>query len=281
MPIETTKPIDRSPVLVDLALQGGGAHGAFTWGVLDRLLEEAWLEIDGISGTSAGAMNAAVLIHGHQKGGRAGAREALETFWRRISDAARISPFRRGPLDVMLGRWTLDSSPMYVAMDLMSRLVSPYTMNPMGKNPLREILAEIIDFDLLAKSPNRLKRSPCAGPSHSIRSAKRRPFAQSGAQLGDAIWTVVWSKTGALHSAHAQNFRSERRRRHARRDRRFRIRSSDLEKLEGCRHACIVARSGFTRIEGGCRSGGARSGPWGLRNATRRCDYAGPSADPT
>jgi NTE family protein len=153
MPIDTNKTIDRGRVLVDLALQGGGAHGAFTWGVLDRLLEEPWLEIDGISGTSAGAMNAAVLIHGHQNGGRAGARDALETFWRRVSDAARFSPFQRGPLDVMLGRWTLDSSPMYLAMDVMSRVVSPYTMNPLGKNPLREILAELIDFKLLAQSP--------------------------------------------------------------------------------------------------------------------------------
>lgn len=152
MPTDTTK-FDRGPLLVDLALQGGGAHGAFTWGVLDRFLEEPWLEIDGVSGTSAGAMNAAVLIHGHQVDGRAGARAALETFWRRVSDAARFSPFQRGPLDVMLGRWTLDSSPMYVAMDLMSRLVSPYTVNPMGKNPLREILADLIDFDLLARSP--------------------------------------------------------------------------------------------------------------------------------
>ncbi len=153
MPTERIKPIARKPVLVDLALQGGGSHGAFTWGVLDRLLEEPWLEIDGISGTSAGAMNAAVLVHGHQKGGRSGAREALETFWRRVSDAARFSPLRRGPLDVILGRWTLDSSPVYVAMDLMSRLVSPYDLNPMGKNPLREILAELIDFELLAQSP--------------------------------------------------------------------------------------------------------------------------------
>src|SRR5271166_5934342 len=153
MPTEATKRIARPPVLVDLALQGGGSHGAFTWGVLDRLLEEPWLEIDGISGTSAGAMNAAVMVHGHQKGGAAGAREALETFWRRVSDAARFSPLRRGPLDVILGRWTLDSSPIYVAMDLMSRLVSPYTLNPMGKNPLREILAELIDLEVLAQSP--------------------------------------------------------------------------------------------------------------------------------
>jgi NTE family protein len=143
----------RSPALVDLALQGGGSHGAFSWGVLDRFLEEPWLEIDGISGTSAGAMNAAVMVYGHEKGGRPGAREALEGFWRRVSDAARFSPFQRGPLDVLLGRWTLDSSPLYVAMDLMSRLVSPYDINPLGKNPLREILAELIDFDILAQSP--------------------------------------------------------------------------------------------------------------------------------
>jgi NTE family protein len=70
MPTEA-KPIARKPILIDLALQGGGSHGAFTWGVLDRFLEEPWLEIDGISGTSAGAMNAAVLVYGHQKGGAA------------------------------------------------------------------------------------------------------------------------------------------------------------------------------------------------------------------
>ncbi len=150
---QASSTIARDPILVDLALQGGGAHGAFTWGVLDRLLEEPWLEIDGISGTSAGAMNAAVLVHGYQKGGAASAREALETFWRRVSEAARFSPFRRGPIDILLGRWTLDSSPVYVAMDLMSRLVSPYDLNPRGSNPLREILAELIDFELLARAP--------------------------------------------------------------------------------------------------------------------------------
>ena len=107
-PTHATRPIERKPVLVDLALQGGGSHGAFTWGVLDRLLEEPWLDIDGISGTSAGAMNAAVMVYGHQTGGRAGAREALEAFWRGVSDAARFSPFQRGPLDVLLGRWSLE-----------------------------------------------------------------------------------------------------------------------------------------------------------------------------
>ena len=104
--------LSRDPVLVDLGLQGGGAHGAFTWGVLDRLLEEPWLGIDGISGTSAGAMNAAVLVDGYTSGGAAGARIALDRFWRRVADAGRFSPFQRGPLDVFsaVGRWTFRPS---------------------------------------------------------------------------------------------------------------------------------------------------------------------------
>lgn len=149
-------PAQRNQVLVDFALQGGGAHGAFTWGVLDRLLEEEWLTIDGISGTSAGAMNAAVLADGYADGGAAGARTALEQFWRKVSDAARFSPFQRGPLDLLLGRWTLDHSPAFIAMDLMARLFSPYDLNPRGKNPLREILADSIHFERLTRGPIKL-----------------------------------------------------------------------------------------------------------------------------
>jgi NTE family protein len=146
----------RSPVLVDFALQGGGAHGAFTWGVLDRALEEPLMRIEGISGTSAGAMNAAVLADGYTEGGPKGAREALERFWRNVSDAARFSPFQRGPLDVLLGRWTLDTSPAYVAMDLASRLFSPYDLGIAALNPLRDILAQNIDFERLRSSPIRI-----------------------------------------------------------------------------------------------------------------------------
>jgi len=147
---------ERDPVLVDLALQGGGAHGAFTWGVLDRLLEEPQLQIEGISGTSAGAMNAAVLAHGHATGGFAGARSALEDFWRRVARAAMFSPFRRSPLDILMGRWTLDSSPMFLALDLAARVFSPYDLNPRGANPMRDILAECVDFARLGQSPIRL-----------------------------------------------------------------------------------------------------------------------------
>jgi NTE family protein len=148
--------MDQDSLLVDLALQGGGAHGAFTWGVLDRLLEEPWLRIDGISGTSAGAMNAVVLAHGYIRNGAAGARAGLEDFWYKVSQAARFSPFQRSPLDVLLGRWTLDHSPFFIAMDIMARVVSPYDVNLMGANPLRGILAETVDFDLLSQSPVKL-----------------------------------------------------------------------------------------------------------------------------
>ncbi|MGH7066533.1 MAG: patatin-like phospholipase family protein [Acetobacteraceae bacterium] len=143
---------EQTEVPIDLALQGGGAHGAFTWGVLDRLLEETWLRIEGISGTSAGAMNAAVLADGYTEGGAETAREKLEKFWRLTSEAAALSPLRRGPIDVMLGRWSLDSSPVFIGMDIMSRLFSPYEINPFGFNPLAEILSKSIDFRRLATS---------------------------------------------------------------------------------------------------------------------------------
>jgi NTE family protein len=146
----------RDPILIDLALQGGGSHGAFTWGVLDRLMDEPWLRIDGISGTSAGAMNAVVLAGGFAADGPAGAKAALSAFWRRVSDAARFSPIRRSPLDVFLGRWTLDTSPFYLAFDLASRVFSPYDLNVAGANPLGEVLAETVDFALVAASPIRL-----------------------------------------------------------------------------------------------------------------------------
>jgi NTE family protein len=165
---------DRPPVSVDLALQGGGAHGAFTWGVLDRLLEEPWLRLVGISGTSAGAMNGAVLADGHAAGGAEGARAALEAFWRRVSAAAQFSPLRRTPLDVLLGRWTLDYSPAFVAMDLASRLFSPYDLNPGGSNPLSEILGESVDFERLARAPIRVFVT-----ATDVRTGRGRVFSNS------------------------------------------------------------------------------------------------------
>lgn len=149
-----TATVQRDPVLIDLALQGGGSHGAFTWGVLDRLLEESWLHIDGISGTSAGAMNAAALACGYAEGGAAGARARLDSFWGRVWRAASMSPFQRTPLDRLRGRWTLDYSPAFIAADMMTRLFSPYDLLPWAGNPLREILTELINFPALTDVRN-------------------------------------------------------------------------------------------------------------------------------
>jgi NTE family protein len=145
--------MERDPVAVDLGLQGGGAHGAFTWGVLDRLLEESWLVFDGVSGTSAGAMNAVVMAAALADGGPPRARAALEQFWKRVSDAALLSPLKRGPLEILTGRWTLDYSPVFAALDIAARVVSPYHMNPLGWNPLRRILADSVDFGQLKGAP--------------------------------------------------------------------------------------------------------------------------------
>jgi NTE family protein len=151
-----TRDESRAPVLVDLALQGGGSHGAFTWGVLDRLLEERWLNIEAISGTSAGAMNGAVLVSGYMQGGAEGARAALDAYWGRVADAARFSPIQRSPFDRLMNRWSLDTSPGYLAMDLMSRVVSPYSLNPLGLNPISDILEKSIDFAHLGEASIKL-----------------------------------------------------------------------------------------------------------------------------
>lgn len=101
-------------------------------------------------------MNAAVLVDGYAEAGPVSAKERLEGFWRSVSDAARYSPLRRSPIDILLGRWTLDSSPVFLAFELMARILSPYDLNPGGANPLSKILASHIDFDRLSKAPIKL-----------------------------------------------------------------------------------------------------------------------------
>jgi NTE family protein len=168
----------RDTVLVDLGLQGGGGHGAFTWGVLDRLLEVPWLRFDGISGTSAGAMNAVVMADGYVAGGPEGARAALEKFWKRVSDGALLSPLRRGPLEILMGLWTLDYSPVYLAFDLASRVFSPYDLGAGAVNPLRGILEESIDFSRVASAPMRLfvtATNVRTGRGHIFRNAELTP----------------------------------------------------------------------------------------------------------
>ncbi|MEM8788061.1 MAG: patatin-like phospholipase family protein [Pseudomonadota bacterium] len=132
---------------MNLALQGGGAHGAFTWGVLDRLFEDGRIWIEAISGTSAGAMNAVVAAQGMYDGGGDGARAELERFWREVSISGRASPIQRSFFDQLLGNWSLDNSPGYLMMDLFSRLASPYDLNPLGINPLKVLVERFIDFE--------------------------------------------------------------------------------------------------------------------------------------
>lgn len=132
---------------IELALQGGGSHGAMTWGVLDRLLEEPGLRIEGISGTSAGAMNAVVLAGAFQAGGRVQARAALARFWSAVSRAAMTSPIQRDVWARLAGRWSLDTSPTYWYFDLLTRMFSPYEFNPLDLNPLRDLLVETVDFE--------------------------------------------------------------------------------------------------------------------------------------
>ncbi len=136
---------------IALALQGGGAHGAFTWGVLDKLLEDGRLGINAITGTSAGAMNAAVLAQGYTQNGADGARETLETFWHALSVMGQASPIKRSFVDMLTGNWSLDASPAYNMLDVMSRIVSPYDTNPFDINPLLDLLNQTIDFDKVRK----------------------------------------------------------------------------------------------------------------------------------
>ena len=138
---------ETSPVKpVSLALQGGGSHGAFTWGVLDRLLEDERIEFEAISGTSAGAMNAAVVADGLTRGGRDGARAALERFWDAVAHIGRFGPIQRGPFEIAAGSWNLHDSPSYILFDWMSRYFSPYQFNPLNYNPLLEVLRQEVDF---------------------------------------------------------------------------------------------------------------------------------------
>ena len=158
---------------VNLALQGGGAHGAFTWGVLDRLMRDGRIFIDGISGTSAGAMNGVVFTDGFLKDGRQGAIDALQVFWQRVSEHALLRSDRIAPwFNQGMSEWNMDSSPGFVWMDFVTRMFSPYQINPFDFNPLRQILSEMIDWPgLTCRSEIRLFVA-----ASNVRTCKLRVF---------------------------------------------------------------------------------------------------------
>ncbi len=159
---------------VNLALQGGGAHGAFTWGVLDRLLEEENLAFEGLSATSAGAMNAAVFAYGLTVGGRAGARKALSDYWKRISQMAAQGPLQPSLVDKMTGNYKLTWSPVFSAMSLLTRVLSPYEFNPANLNPLRDIIEQSVDFNVLRRPDCPVKLFLSAT---NVRTGKVKVFA--------------------------------------------------------------------------------------------------------
>jgi NTE family protein len=132
---------------INLALQGGGSHGAVTWGVLDRLLEDDRVEIEAISGASAGAVNAAALAYGIHLGGAEGGRAKLDELWKTISDiGAFYSPVKRTPFEIASNDFGLDESMSYFAFDAFTRMFSPYQFNPFNINPLRDVLTKCVNF---------------------------------------------------------------------------------------------------------------------------------------
>ena len=141
---------DSGQKIVNLALQGGGSHGAFAWGVLDRLLEEERLAIEGITATSAGAVNAVALAYGLSTGGREEAKKALEFLWKRISNIASnmLTP---SLFDYLYGSFGLDHSPSYIVLNTLSEFFSPYQLNPFNYSPLKNLLEEMVDFERLRK----------------------------------------------------------------------------------------------------------------------------------
>jgi NTE family protein len=170
----TTNPeaVSRAPILVDFALQGGGAHGAFTWGVLDRLLLEPRFEIVGISGTSAGAMNAGILADGLRRGGAAEARKALADDWKDVGRFPGYADFAPPAMPGAPRTWNLERNPMFLWQEMLTRIWSPYETNPLNYNPLRILLGRI-DFDGLRRDPRAARVFVCAT---NVRTGLRRVF---------------------------------------------------------------------------------------------------------
>jgi NTE family protein len=132
---------------INLGLQGGGAHGAFTWGVLDYLLEDGRLDIEGISGASAGAMNAVILADGLARGGPEEARKRLAAFWRAVSLDGNLPGLQRAVFDRLLSFTPFQGAPAEAWFGALSRYLSPYDINPLNINPLRDVIERFVDFE--------------------------------------------------------------------------------------------------------------------------------------
>ena len=162
---------------INLALQGGGAHGAFTGGVLEHLLGDERLVVEGVSGTSSGAVNAVMLADGLARGGRAEAQKRLVDFWRAVSSTGDLPPLQRAVVERLLSFTPLEGSPVQAWLDMMSRYFSPYDFNPLNLNPLKDLFERFVDFERRA-SPLPICRSSfrqrTCRPAASVFSRGRR-----------------------------------------------------------------------------------------------------------
>jgi len=146
---DSTSPVPTKRI--NLALQGGGAHGAFTWGVLDYLLEDGRLVIEGLSGTSAGALNAVMCMDGLARGGPQAARKRLAEFWRAVSIDGQLPLMQRQIVERLFTFKPLEGTPVQAWFDAMSRYFSPYDLNPLNINPLKDVVEHFVDFDALRR----------------------------------------------------------------------------------------------------------------------------------
>lgn len=206
----------RAEKSVSLALQGGGAHGAFTWGVLDAILEDGRLAIEALSGTSAGAMNAVVLSEGWIEGGAEAARRKLEAFWRAISVDGKYGGSERSLIDTLLGAWggSGGTPPGMIWFEMFSKVASPYDINPLNINPLRGVVSDLIDFDkvractqvkLFIAATNvrsgkiKLFNGPELTPDHLMASACLPMLFQAVEIGGEAYWDGGYMGNPALY----------------------------------------------------------------------------------
>lgn len=184
---------------VAFALQGGGAHGAFTWGILDKFLEDGRFEIEGLSGTSAGGLNSVALIQGMMKGGPEGARKELHHLWQSVAKMSSMGPFKNTPYESFLGQYNLDRSLGYIGMNFLKSMFSPYEFNPFNIDPFKDFIEDFFDFEAL-REYRKIKLFLCATQVSSgklklfsledlsldvIRASACLPFLFQAVKIGD------------------------------------------------------------------------------------------------
>jgi predicted acylesterase/phospholipase RssA len=185
---------------VNLALQGGGAHGAFTWGVLDHLLADGRLQITGISGASAGAINAVMVADGLARGGPEEARKRLAEFWRAASAGGDLPPMQRAVADRLFTLMPFATTPIQNWFEAMSHYFSPYELNPLNINPLKDLIERFVDFDALRDSELALFVSATNVHTGRLRIFGREKIT-ADVVMASAALPFLFQAVGANHDA--------------------------------------------------------------------------------